>query len=194
MSFSDANERWLSDAIHWETMLYKLPKEGVKKVFPNLDTCILRFAKVRFQHFVTCPRCRSHELGWIVSRRLYQCRECRHQFSVTAGSSLHRSRIPLDKWFWATEAVIRTRRNKSHGVFYRNRSPDIEIKDLAARLSIHVEAAVRMRKIILQDISLEGKQLLSDAICIREFELPDGLPDGTASHFFWLRHRNEFGE
>lgn len=31
----------------------------------------------------------------------YQCRSCRHQTSVTAGTVMHRTHLPLTLWFWA---------------------------------------------------------------------------------------------
>jgi transposase-like protein len=55
-----------------------------------------------------CPHCgnadrakisqlngRAHRLG------LYQCNECREQFTVTVGSVMERSKIPLNKWLMA---------------------------------------------------------------------------------------------
>jgi transposase-like protein len=48
-----------------------------------------------------CPRC-GHDAAYsLASRALLQCRACRHQTSVTAGTGLHRSRLPLTSWFAA---------------------------------------------------------------------------------------------
>jgi hypothetical protein len=33
--------------------------------------------------------------------RLYECTDCRRQTSITAGTVLHRSKLPLQVWFWA---------------------------------------------------------------------------------------------
>jgi hypothetical protein len=41
----------------------------------------------------------------LTTRRLWQCRSCRKQTSLTAGTTLHRSRLPLTTWFWATYLV-----------------------------------------------------------------------------------------
>jgi hypothetical protein len=38
---------------------------------------------------------------FLTLRRLQQCSVCRRQTSLTAGTIFHKSRIPLEKWFWA---------------------------------------------------------------------------------------------
>jgi hypothetical protein len=38
-------------------------------------------------------------------RRLWQCKGCGRQISVTAGTVLHRTRVPLTVWFWAAYLV-----------------------------------------------------------------------------------------
>ena len=54
-----------------------------------------------------CPRCGSGEATRLTTRPVYQCRDCRKQTSVTAGTVLHRSKIPLHKWFWGILLVAR---------------------------------------------------------------------------------------
>jgi transposase-like protein len=41
----------------------------------------------------------------VEARDLLQCRSCRYQVSVTAGTVMHRSRTPLRDWFWAAYLV-----------------------------------------------------------------------------------------
>lgn len=50
-----------------------------------------------------CPGCAGSDAARLRTRPVYQCRTpgCRRQTSVTAGTVLHRTRIPLRKWFWA---------------------------------------------------------------------------------------------
>jgi len=35
------------------------------------------------------------------TRPIFKCTNCKHQTSVTAGTVLHRSKVPLRQWFWA---------------------------------------------------------------------------------------------
>src|SRR3546814_3244681 len=47
----------------------------------------------------TCalPICKAHRPG------LYQCGECRKQFTVTVGTVFERSKVPLTKWLLRSE-------------------------------------------------------------------------------------------
>jgi hypothetical protein len=45
------------------------------------------------------PRCGSQRSHFIASRRRGQCRCCRYQSSVTAGTVYHGTRVPLRVWF-----------------------------------------------------------------------------------------------
>ena len=48
-----------------------------------------------------------------MNRRLRQCARCRHQVSLTAGTILHRTRIPLTHWFWAAYLMTTDKRGVS---------------------------------------------------------------------------------
>jgi hypothetical protein len=52
-----------------------------------------------------CPRCGEPDAHAPAGRELLQCRSCRHQASVTAGTVLHRTRVPLRLWFAAAYLV-----------------------------------------------------------------------------------------
>lgn len=53
-----------------------------------------------------CPECGGCR-GWALRRRrtTWQCRECGRQTSVTAGTLMHRSHLPLRTWFIAAHIV-----------------------------------------------------------------------------------------
>jgi hypothetical protein len=38
---------------------------------------------------------------------LYECLDCGRQISITAGTAMHRSKLPLTVWFWADHASRR---------------------------------------------------------------------------------------
>ncbi len=48
----------------------------------------------------SCPQCESLKLDLIQTRRVFECRGCKRQISVTSGTIFHKSRISLQKWFW----------------------------------------------------------------------------------------------
>ena len=69
--------------------------------FHNEEVCRDHLYKMRWPKGFICPKCGvADEPFQIVSRNLYQCKHCNHQASVTAGTVMEKTRIPLLKWFW----------------------------------------------------------------------------------------------
>ena len=54
--------------------------------------------ELRFPHGVACPRCGSLAVGWITTRRLIQCKDCKKQSSLKVGTIFEDSPIGFDKW------------------------------------------------------------------------------------------------
>jgi len=78
------------------------PKTLIEAVpyFKNIDNCITYLVARRWPNGVTCPRCGSQNVGYVASRRLWQCRT-RHdhaQFTVKTGTVMEDSPLGLDKW------------------------------------------------------------------------------------------------
>jgi transposase-like protein len=48
-----------------------------------------------------CPNCGVHEHSYIKTRGLFQCRRCRRQTSITAGTIFASTHVPLRLWFRA---------------------------------------------------------------------------------------------
>ncbi len=69
--------------------------------FPDDEACWGALREMRWPEGFVCPRCGHGESYWIEGRRLEQCRQCRYQASVTAGTIFHKTRVPLRIWFWA---------------------------------------------------------------------------------------------
>jgi transposase-like protein len=71
--------------------------------FAGADNCLNYLSSRRWPKGVTCPRCGSGDVGFVASRRIWQCKT-RHdhaQFSIKAGTILEDSPIGLDKWLLA---------------------------------------------------------------------------------------------
>lgn len=69
------------------------------------DDCRRYLVECRWPDGYRCPRCAHAEPYELSTRELFQCRSCRHQVSVTAGTILHRTRVPLHLWFSAAYLV-----------------------------------------------------------------------------------------
>ena len=87
----------------------RLPTESVpdsllafQHMFPDDDACAAWLIEMRWPDGFVCPAC-GHEKGWALRRKAhtFECAGCRRQTSVTAGTILHASKLPLTVWFWA---------------------------------------------------------------------------------------------
>src|SRR4051794_8070986 len=57
--------------------------------------------KLRWPKGFVCPLCGSCEGRWLSTRPKIQCRACRPQVSLTAGTIFHATKLPLTSWFLA---------------------------------------------------------------------------------------------
>ena len=67
------------------------------------EGCERALFQSKWPHGFRCPRCNGSAYYPIASRhrRLYECRSCAHQTSLTAGTIMEGTRTPLVKWFQA---------------------------------------------------------------------------------------------
>jgi transposase-like protein len=80
---------------------------------------------VLWPHGPTCPRCnitgkritklqgKSTRLG------VYKCKDCRKPFSVTVGTIMERSHIPLSKWVMAAQLMASSKKSMSAHQLHR---------------------------------------------------------------------------
>src|SRR5271167_316430 len=102
------------------------PRNFIEAVpyFKNLDNCLNYLAKRRWPKGVTCPTCGSGDVGFVASRRIWQCRECRAlgnkaQFSIKTGTVLEDSPLRLDKWLPAMWLIASNRNGISSWELHR---------------------------------------------------------------------------
>jgi transposase-like protein len=77
------------------------------------DSCRARLEELRWPDGVECPRCESKNIARMDDRHQYQCRSCRYQFSVTAGTIFHDTHLPLWKWFLAIYLIVESKKGIS---------------------------------------------------------------------------------
>jgi ISXO2-like transposase domain/Transposase zinc-ribbon domain len=79
--------------------------------FPDEAACAEWLLEHRWERGFACPEC-GHDRFWRLGRKVLplQCKACRRETSVTAGTVMHRSHLPLKVWFTAAWLVA-THRN-----------------------------------------------------------------------------------
>jgi transposase-like protein len=68
--------------------------------FADVDRAHAFVVGLRFPNGVACPRmgCGSADVGYIQTRRMWQCKDCKKQSSVKVGTIFEDSPIGFDKW------------------------------------------------------------------------------------------------
>jgi hypothetical protein len=73
--------------------------------FSDELACLEYLVASRWPEGFRCPSCGGGR-AWVLERRhLWECVDCHHQASVTAGTVMHGTRTPLRLWFWAAYLV-----------------------------------------------------------------------------------------
>jgi transposase-like protein len=75
-----------------------------------------------------CPKCGNVHCAKIRNRREYQCSHCAFQFSLTTGTIMENTKLPLSKWFLATFLITRDKR----GISGMQLARELEVTDRTA--------------------------------------------------------------
>ncbi|HWH65803.1 MAG TPA: IS1595 family transposase [Gaiellales bacterium] len=73
--------------------------------FADEDACHSYLFASRWPDGFSCRRCGGCEVGVLQRRGVWQCKDCGKQTSITAGTVMHGTRLPLALWFWAAYLV-----------------------------------------------------------------------------------------
>ncbi|MEE9247633.1 MAG: IS1595 family transposase [Dehalococcoidia bacterium] len=81
--------------------------------FHSEDECRTELEELRWPNGVACTRCGSIEIRNSYTRNTYDCGSCGYEFSVTSGTMLHDTHLPLQKWLIAAYLMIEARKGVS---------------------------------------------------------------------------------
>ena len=77
-----------------------------QKAFPDEASCAAFLFERRWPDGFVCPACGKGRAAALKSRAYtYECSDCGRQTSITAGTALHRTKLPLTVWFWAAHLM-----------------------------------------------------------------------------------------
>jgi len=137
--------------------------------FGSEESCRAYLFASRWPGGFVCPACDAREVGEETGRHLWICTACGRQTSITAGTVMHKTRLPLRTWFWAAYLV---------STFH----PGISAKQLQRQLGLsrHETAWAMLHKLRGAMVAPE-RTLLCDEVEIDEFFLggyEEGLKGG----------------
>ena len=84
-----------------------------RQQFQAEESCDAYLFELRWSDWFVCSKCGWHGCYRLYGRYEYVCKQCHRQSSVTAGTVLHRTHLPLTVWFWAIYLVARDKRGIS---------------------------------------------------------------------------------
>ena len=77
-----------------------------QEAFADEPSCAEYLIKRRWPDGFVCPVCGGIRAWELDSRAYtYQCSDCRRQTSITTGTLMHGSKLPLTRWFWAAHLI-----------------------------------------------------------------------------------------
>src|SRR5271168_460829 len=77
-----------------------------QSAFPDEASCAAFLFERRWPDGFVCPACGNARAAALRSRAYtYECYGCGRQTSITAGTAMHRTRLPLTAWFWAAHLM-----------------------------------------------------------------------------------------
>ena len=120
--------------------------------FPNEKAAIEYLEAVRWPSAPSCFRCGSADVGRVKSRRvrpLLYCNGCKTQFSVTTGTVMEDTKIPLHKWLLAIHLMCSSKKGVSSLQLHR-------MLGIARRSAWHLSHRIRSAMADAHEVKLSG--------------------------------------
>ena len=90
------------------------------KQFNTEKKCIAYFANMRWPEGVRCVKCDGERISEFDThgktgkpRHIFECMNCKYQFTVTVGTVFHNSHVPLTKWYLAIRLMCSSKKGIS---------------------------------------------------------------------------------
>ena len=114
-----------------------LSDDAFERLYPDEQACRKAWFAWRWPEGFKCPRCAGSKYCEIRGRQLLQCRQCRYQTSLIAGTVLQGTKLPMRVWFRAMHLLAQGKKGLSN-------------IELGRRLGISTNAAWRVQHKLMQ--------------------------------------------
>jgi transposase-like protein len=125
--------------------------DDFKSRYADDDACRQRIFEIIWPDGWKCPACGAAGFDYLSVRKLYQCKKCHRQTSVTAGTIMCGSHVPLHKWFRA--------------IYILGRNYAVKAVELRPELDVSYQTALRIkltaRKVIEQPSKRRDRELFA---------------------------------
>ena len=113
--------------------------------YPDDESCLRQIMVSRYGGLeFDCPACGEFSKFYrMTTTRAYVCQHCKDHLHPTAGTFMHRTRLPLHKWFYAMYLFSTSK----HGVAAKELERQLGVTYKCAWHCIEIEAATRLAQI-----------------------------------------------
>jgi len=131
-----------------------------QKDFPDEESCAAYLSARRWPDGFACPACGSERFGLLTSRAyIFECRDCGRQTSITSGTVLHRSKLPMQMWFWAAHLMA-------------THSNGMSALQLSAQLGVTYKTAWLLAQKLRRSMVDPDRSLLEGVVEVDQTEIP----------------------
>jgi len=137
-----------------------------QKDFSDEESCAAFLAARRWPDGFVCPRCGGKRAGLLRGRaHTYECLDCGRQTSITSGTILHRSKLPMQVWFWAAHLMA-------------THSNGMSALQLAAQLGVTYKTAWLLAQKLRRSMVDPDRTPLEGVVEVDQTEIPFRTDDG----------------
>jgi transposase-like protein len=131
-----------------------------QKAFSAEADCGAFLFKCRWPGGFVCPGCGKPRGVALSSRpRLFECLDCGRQTSLTAGTAMHRSKLPLTTWFWAAHLLA-------------THSNGMSARQLGDQLGVTYKTAWLLTQKLRRSMVDPNRDLLEGVVEVDQAEIP----------------------
>jgi transposase-like protein len=131
-----------------------------QKEFPDEARCAEFLYAQRWPDGFVCPACGKGRAVALKSRpRLFECLDCGRQTSLTAGTAMHRSKLPLTTWFWAAHMMA-------------THSNGMSARQLEGQLGVTYKTAWLLAQKLRRSMVDPDRDLLEGVVEVDQTEIP----------------------
>jgi transposase-like protein len=136
-----------------------------QKAFSDEASCAAFLFKCRWPGGFVCPACGKPRGVALNSRpRLFECLDCGRQTSITAGTAMHRTKLPLTTWFWAAHLMA-------------THSNGMSARQLEDQLGITYKTAWLLTQKLRRSMVDPNRDLLEGVVEVDQAEIPFRVGD-----------------
>ena len=138
-----------------------------QKEFPDEASCAAFLYARRWPDGFVCPACGKGRAVALKSRpRLFECLDCGRQTSLTAGTAMHRSKLPLTTWFWAAHVMA-------------THSNGMSARQLEGQLGVTYKTAWLVSQKLRRSMIDPDRDLLEGVVEVDQTEIPFRVGDAS---------------